>query len=113
MRLAIWAKSPSPHQTDFYAALRRAGVDLQVRYLGNLRQSRRNLGWSQAGSLVEGEEILTNVAHPLTSLADLPIDKLPSPCRRRTFLGYIGANDRGHRGDHRLRGRSNAGTHDW
>jgi glycosyltransferase involved in cell wall biosynthesis len=65
MKVVIWANFPSPHQTDFYAALRMSGVDLQVVYLAPLDESRRTLGWSEPASLPAGEGFLPSGVSPL------------------------------------------------
>jgi len=70
MKLAVWANSPSPHQADFYAALRDAGVDLCVGYFGNLRAERRRLGWRSVDELPPGERIIPTGADPLAWLDD-------------------------------------------
>ena len=70
MKVAIWANSPSPHQADFYAALRDDGVDLRVSYFGQLRTARRDMGWRQADELPPGEQMLPPGDDPLTCVPD-------------------------------------------
>ncbi len=70
MKVVLWANSPSPHQCDFYEALRVAGVDLRVLYFGDLRQTRREMGWSQPGQLPGGEQVLPNLVQPLRHVRD-------------------------------------------
>jgi glycosyltransferase involved in cell wall biosynthesis len=69
MKVAIWANSPSPHQADFYEALRCAGVDLCVMYLGHLRAARLAMGWSEPERMAAGENI---VASPNDLTCDVP-----------------------------------------
>ena len=70
MKVAIWANSPSPHQADFYAALRDDGVDLRVSYFGQLRTARRDMGWRQSDELPPGEQMLPPGDDPLTCVPD-------------------------------------------
>jgi glycosyltransferase involved in cell wall biosynthesis len=70
MKLAIWAKSPSPQQSDFYEALRQFGVDLRVLYLERLRDARLALGWQQPKVLSRGETILGPRGDPFQFLQD-------------------------------------------
>jgi glycosyltransferase involved in cell wall biosynthesis len=70
MKAAIWANSPSPHQADFYSALRRRGIDLRVLYLDHLCESRRALGWTEPAHLPAVEAILPSGVDPLGGLAD-------------------------------------------
>jgi glycosyltransferase involved in cell wall biosynthesis len=85
MKLALWANHPSPHQADFYAALREADVDLQVRYLADLPHARQSLGWTRPPELPHGEQILAPGQRPLDSLADWRrrIHIIPGYSRRR------------------------------
>jgi glycosyltransferase involved in cell wall biosynthesis len=85
MKVAIWTNAPSPHQADFYAALRRAGVDLKVLYGEPLKRERRALGWSEPELLPAGEY---RIEQPTQPFADLPdwkerIHILPGYCRVR------------------------------
>jgi glycosyltransferase involved in cell wall biosynthesis len=70
MKLAIWAKSPSPQQADFYAALRQFGIDVRVLYLERLRDARLALGWEQPQELPRGESILGPRDDPFEVLND-------------------------------------------
>jgi glycosyltransferase involved in cell wall biosynthesis len=70
MKVAIWAKSPSPQQSDFYAALRQFGVDVRVLYLERLRDARLALGWEQPPELPRGETMLGPREDPLKILTD-------------------------------------------
>jgi glycosyltransferase involved in cell wall biosynthesis len=70
MKVAIWANTPSPQQADFYAALRRHGIDLRVLYLEHLGEARRSLGWTEPEQFPAGETILRSRTNPLVELAD-------------------------------------------
>lgn len=70
MKVAIWANSPSPHQTDFYAALRRHDIDLRVIYLEHLCELRRDLGWDEPDQLPRGENVLQSGMAPFHELPD-------------------------------------------
>ncbi|MDZ4657449.1 MAG: glycosyltransferase family 4 protein [Bythopirellula sp.] len=70
MKVVIWANFPSPHQADFYAALRQSGVDLRVVYQSPLLESRRSLGWAQPASQPAGESFLPSQMSPLEHVTD-------------------------------------------
>lgn len=70
MKLALWTNSPSPHQRDFYDALRLAGVDLRVRYFGGLSKNRLGMGWHQPDSFPADELLLAPGQDPLETLPD-------------------------------------------
>jgi len=42
---------PSHHQLDFIEALHESGVDLQVRFFGNVDEGRRHMGWDASPQL--------------------------------------------------------------
>ncbi len=44
-KLCIWMNMPSHHQRGFLDAIFASGVDLQVRYYGQLTQYRKDMGW--------------------------------------------------------------------
>jgi glycosyltransferase involved in cell wall biosynthesis len=70
MKVVIWAKSPSPHQLDFYEALRKLGVDLSVLYLETLPPARLALGWHQPQRLVHGECVAPHGIDPFKLVPD-------------------------------------------
>jgi glycosyltransferase involved in cell wall biosynthesis len=70
MKVAIWAKSPSPQQADFYAALRQFGIDVCVLYLERLRDARLAMGWEEPQALPRGETILGQRDNPFEVLKD-------------------------------------------
>jgi glycosyltransferase involved in cell wall biosynthesis len=70
MKLVIWAKSPSPQQADFYAALRQFGIDVRVLYLERLRDARLALGWEQPQELPRGDTILRAGDSPFEVVSD-------------------------------------------
>lgn len=70
MKVAIWANYPSPHQTDFYDALRSSGVDLQVVFLGSMAKSRQAMGWSDTNNSLENECFLPQGMDPFRLVSD-------------------------------------------
>ena len=54
-RLLIWTRIPTHHQSAFFEALRRRGVDLVVHYLQHVDAHRLSLGWSAHDELPAGE----------------------------------------------------------
>ncbi len=70
MKLVIWAKIPSPHQRDFYTALRHAGVDLVAVYSEELSARRRAMGWKADEKLPEGEFFCSADSSPFNSIDD-------------------------------------------
>jgi len=55
MRLLIWTVMPTHHQSAFFAALRDAGVQVEVRYFDRVSAERQALGWQVPAVLPDGE----------------------------------------------------------
>jgi glycosyltransferase involved in cell wall biosynthesis len=60
---------PNHYQCSFFAALRDAGVDLQVRYYQRVRPDRLKMGWREYENLPSGEQYLSN-GNPLATMSD-------------------------------------------
>jgi glycosyltransferase involved in cell wall biosynthesis len=55
LRLLIWTRIPTHHQSAFFEALRSRGVDLVVHYLHHVDANRSSLGWNADPELPPGE----------------------------------------------------------
>jgi len=69
VKLAVWMNMPGHHQSGFFEALRRCGVDLCVNYYENVTQRRREQGWPQVLTLPAGERF---VASEVSELYETP-----------------------------------------
>lgn len=61
-KLLIWMNCPTHHQRHFFQALRDQGVDLKVRYHGELDEDRKKQGWQRPNSLPSGEQYVDGSA---------------------------------------------------
>jgi len=55
LRLLVWTRIPTHHQSAFFAAIRSRGIDLVVHYLQHVDADRRSLGWASHPELPPGE----------------------------------------------------------
>jgi glycosyltransferase involved in cell wall biosynthesis len=70
MRVLAWMNFPSHHQRAFYAALRTAGVDLEVCYYAQVPKARLALGWEDCVDVPPHERYVS----PSVSSLDLVRD---------------------------------------
>lgn len=70
LKCVLWTSIPTHHQRHFLDALRRSGVDLQVRYYRTVGPERRALGWSTPESLPPGEQYVDPAPSALDTLQD-------------------------------------------
>lgn len=70
IKLLIWMNMPSHHQSAFFDAIRRAGLDLVVYYYGQVSEERRALGWDTPAQLVRGERHVKPLLGSLSQCAD-------------------------------------------
>jgi len=55
VKLLIWTRIPTHHQSAFFQAIRDQGIDLVVHYYRQIPEQRLRLGWAQPRSLPRGE----------------------------------------------------------
>ncbi len=69
-KLLFWMNMPSHHQSAFFDAIRRAGLDLVVYYYGQVSAERRTLGWDTSEQLARGESHVKPRLESLSQCAD-------------------------------------------
>lgn len=66
----VWWRLPSHHQSDFFAALRQAGIDVRVLYFDRVSRSRIEQGWAEISTLPDGEAYAYPRIKSLQTVAD-------------------------------------------
>lgn len=70
MKVCIWTVIPNHYQASFHAALRAAGVDLEVRYYEKVHSERLAMGWGDFKELPPGEQYVQQSSEALKRVAD-------------------------------------------
>jgi glycosyltransferase involved in cell wall biosynthesis len=70
MKVLIWMNFPSHHQSGFFAALRKDGVDLRVCYYRKVSPERVGMGWDAYDELPPGENYVPMSLSALQTVTD-------------------------------------------
>lgn len=72
MKVCIWDEAPSHYNSDFFNALRKNGIDLEVRYIRKISNNRVKEGWSGIESLPKNELYINpdSIDDAISSLPD-------------------------------------------
>jgi len=70
MKALVWTSVPNHYQAALFAALRSAGVDLQVCYYERVSKERLALGWDDTRELPPGEHYVEDSLQALESVPD-------------------------------------------
>lgn len=70
LRLLIWMNMPSHHQSAFFNALKKVGIDLVVHYYGGMNKGRLEQGWGRPDNLPPGERFVRGEVGSLKECPD-------------------------------------------